>query len=64
MRVWPEKPAVHGVGFQRSDYPELDPPEWHKWITTRLQGDQVKIGELTIDYWGPLKENYEAHCGL
>jgi succinate dehydrogenase/fumarate reductase flavoprotein subunit len=52
------------LGFQRSDYPEVDPPAWHKWITTRLEGDQVKTGELPIDYWGSLKENYEAHCGL
>jgi succinate dehydrogenase/fumarate reductase flavoprotein subunit len=52
------------LGFQRSDYPALDPPEWHKWITTKLEGDQVKVGELPIDYWGSLKENYEVHCGL
>jgi len=52
------------LSFQRSDYPEVDPSEWHKWITTRLERDQVKIGELPIDYWGSLKENYEAHCGL
>jgi succinate dehydrogenase/fumarate reductase flavoprotein subunit len=52
------------LGFQRSDYPEIDPPQWHKWITTKLDGGKVKIGERPIDYWGPLKENYEAHCGL
>jgi succinate dehydrogenase/fumarate reductase flavoprotein subunit len=52
------------LGFQRSDYPEVDPSEWHKWITTKLDGGKVKIGELPIDYYEPLKENYEAHCGL
>lgn len=52
------------LNFRRSDYPEMDPPEWHKWITTKLDEDKVKIGELPINYWGPLKENYEAHCGL
>ncbi len=52
------------LDFHRSDYPEIDPPEWHKWVTIKLDGDKVKTGELPIDYWGPLKENYEAHCGL
>jgi hypothetical protein len=52
------------LGFQRSDYPEVDPSEWHKWITTKLDGGKVKIGELPIGYYEPLKENYEAHCGL
>jgi len=50
--------------FKRSDYPEEDPPEWRKWITTRLVDGKVKIGELPPDFWGPLKENYDAHCGL
>jgi len=52
------------LGFTRSDYPEEDPPEWRKWITTRLVDGGVKIGELPLDFWGSLKENYEAHCGL
>jgi len=50
--------------FIRSDYPEVDPPEWHKWITTRLENGDVKIGELPIDYWGSFEKNYGAHCGL
>jgi len=50
--------------FIRSDYPAVDPPDWHKWITTRLENGDVKIGELPIDYWGSLEENYKAHCGL
>jgi hypothetical protein len=52
------------LGFERVDYPEKDPPEWHKWVTIRLEDEGVKVGERPIDYWGPLKENYEAHCGL
>ena len=52
------------LGFKRSDYPEENPPEWRKWITTKLVDGKVKIGELPPDFWGPLKENYEAHCGL
>ena len=52
------------MDFYRSDYPEIDPPEWHKWFTMKLVDGDIKIRELPIDYWGPLKENYEAHCGL
>lgn len=52
------------MDFWRADYPEIDPPEWHKWITMKLVDGDVKWGELPIDYWGPLKTNYEAHCGL
>jgi succinate dehydrogenase/fumarate reductase flavoprotein subunit len=49
------------LNFDRLDYPALDPPEWHKWITIKLEGNEVKIGDLPIDFWGPLKENYETH---
>jgi hypothetical protein len=52
------------LGFIRADYPEVDPPEWNKWITVRLEGDEIKTGELPLDYYGDLKENYEKHCGL
>jgi len=57
--------ASHSLlGFKRSDYPEDDPPEWRKWITTKLVDDKVQLGELPLDFWGPLKENYDAHCEL
>ena len=49
------------LGFVRSDYPDLDPPDWHKWITIRLQDDEVQTRELPIDFWGDLEENYEKH---
>lgn len=55
------------LGFQRWDYPEVDPPEWQKWITVKLEDSKVKVGERPLDYWGTfdsLKESYEAHCGL
>jgi succinate dehydrogenase/fumarate reductase flavoprotein subunit len=47
--------------FQRLDYPVNDPPEWRKWITLKLKDNKVRIGELPLDYQGPLKKNYEAH---
>lgn len=52
------------LGFDRLDYPEKDPPEWKKWITVKLDSGDVKSGEMPIDYWGDLEENYEKHCGL
>jgi hypothetical protein len=55
------KASSRFLNFQRLDYPEVDPPEWHKWITV-WQGDGVaKTGTLPIDFWGSLVENYEAH---
>ena len=47
--------------FERLDYPDDDPPEWRKWVTLKLVDDQVKVGELPLDYAGSLEENYEAH---
>lgn len=47
--------------FRRSDYPEMDPPEWHKFVTVRLTDDGVRVGERPIDYFGSLTENYEAY---
>jgi succinate dehydrogenase/fumarate reductase flavoprotein subunit len=52
------------LGFTRTDYPAIDPPEWRKWVTVKLDGGAVKAGELALDYHGDLKKNYEAHCGL
>ena len=45
----------------RSDYPDLDPAAWHKFITLKWDTSGVMIGEKTIDYYGSLKENYEIH---
>lgn len=47
--------------FNRSDYPNIDPPEWHKFITVECINNSVKIGELPVDYYGDLSENYEKH---
>ncbi|MBW1823822.1 MAG: FAD-binding protein [Deltaproteobacteria bacterium] len=52
------------LNFKRSDYPENDPPDWHKWITTKLVDGNVQISELPLNFWGELKENYDAQCGL
>jgi succinate dehydrogenase/fumarate reductase flavoprotein subunit len=49
------------LNFDRLDYPQKDPPQWHKWLTLKMKNGAVERGELPIDYWGSLKENYEAH---
>ena len=49
------------LNFFRIDYPTLDPPEWNKYVTVKLENNQVKAGELPLKYWGDMKTNYEAH---
>ena len=55
------KASSRYLGLFRLDYPEIDPPDWHKWVTIRLEHGKVKTGELPIDFWKPLVENYEKH---
>jgi succinate dehydrogenase/fumarate reductase flavoprotein subunit len=49
------------LDFNRLDFPQYDPPGWRKWITVKRENGAIKTGELPIDFWGPLKANYEAH---
>ncbi len=49
------------LSFIRADYPELDPPEWRKWVTLCLDKGRVQVGELPLDYYGDLTSNYEKH---
>lgn len=58
------------MNFQRVDYPAVDPPDWDKFITLRLDGGDVATGELPCDYWlhepyAPnYAENYADHAAL
>ena len=58
------------LDFNRIDYPQVDPPEWNKFITIRLEDGEVKVGELPFKYWllppnaPTYEENYKRHCGL
>jgi succinate dehydrogenase/fumarate reductase flavoprotein subunit len=47
--------------FERLDFPEMDPPEWAKFVTVKLEGDTVVEGGLPLDYYGTLEESYEAN---
>lgn len=49
------------LGLNRIDYPELDPPEWDKYLTIRLENDRIKFGDLPQRFWGNMKQQYEAH---
>ena len=60
----PELDGMETLSRIRSDYPELDPPEWHKWVTIKQVDGEVAVGERPLDFWGDLRENYETHCGL
>lgn len=48
------------LNFTRTDYPELDPEEWHKFVTVKKRNGGIEVGELPIDYYGPLAESYQA----
>jgi len=58
------------LDFKRLDYPEVDPAEWEKFVTIRLENGEVRIGELPLKYWllppyaPTYQENYQQHCGL
>lgn len=56
------------LNFRRIDFPQLDPPEWHKLMPIRLEDGKVKVRELPVDYhlkppYAPTyEENYNLHC--
>jgi len=64
------KASSRPLGFKRVDHPVMDPPEWNKFITIRLENGEAKVGELPDNYWvlppyAPThRENYEKHCSL
>ena len=58
------------LGFNRLDYPEVDPPDWNKFVTVRLNNGEVQAGERPLRWWlnspyaSNYTDNYEKHCGL
>ena len=55
------KASSRFLDFHRIDYPQQDPPEWHKFVTVKLANNTVTSGERPLGYWGDLKANYEAN---
>ena len=45
--------------FERSDYPEMDPPEDHHFITIRQENGKIIRGDIPGDYFGDLETEYE-----
>ena len=64
------KASSTALDFNRIDYPEMDPPEWNKFVTIRLENGRSKVGEMPINYWllppnaPTYEENYREHCDL
>ena len=58
------KASNTALGFIRSDCPEVNPPEWQKWVTIKQDEGTIKVSELPLDYHGDLEKNYVAHSGL
>ncbi len=49
------------LNFFRIDYPQIDPPDWNKFVTVKLENNKVIAGSVPINYYGNMKANYEAH---
>ena len=49
------------MNLMRIDYPQIDPPEYDKWMTIKQENDKVVFGSLPLKFWGNMKEQYEAH---
>ncbi|MCL2228142.1 MAG: FAD-binding protein, partial [Oscillospiraceae bacterium] len=49
------------LGFNRIDYPEVDPADWNKFLTLKLENGRIQTGELPQGFWGDMKQQYEAH---
>jgi succinate dehydrogenase/fumarate reductase flavoprotein subunit len=55
------KASSKELHFTRMDHPDLDPPEWRKFVTVRQTEDGVRDGAKPLDYYGSLPDNYERH---
>jgi succinate dehydrogenase/fumarate reductase flavoprotein subunit len=55
------KASSRPLNLRRIDFPEMDPPEWNKWITMKQKNNKVVFGEKPMVFWGNMKKQYEAH---
>lgn len=55
------KASSQHLCFNRSDYPQMDPPEYNKFIVISQKNGTVKFRYLPHRYFGDLKENYEKN---
>ncbi len=54
------KASSMSLNFHRIDYPEVDPPEWNKYIAIKLENNKLKTSDIPMHFWGDMKANYEA----
>ena len=47
--------------FRRSDYPQMDPPQWRRHIVLCQENGRAMERDVPLDYFGSLKEEYEKH---
>lgn len=58
------------LNFYRLDYPEIDPPEWNKLLSIKLEDGKVLVREQPLNYHllppfaSTYEENYRLHCDL
>lgn len=53
------KSSSRQLCFERSDYPQMDPPEDHHFITIRQENGRIVRGDIPGDYFGDLETEYE-----
>jgi succinate dehydrogenase/fumarate reductase flavoprotein subunit len=64
------KASSKSLGLNRLDYPAMDPPDWKKLVTMRLENGDIKVGEYPVNYYllppnaSSYEENYRKYCGL
>jgi succinate dehydrogenase/fumarate reductase flavoprotein subunit len=62
--------SCRALAFTRLDCPDLDPPEWAKFTTIKLVGNEVEYEELPLNYAllppyaATYEENYRSHCSF
>jgi succinate dehydrogenase/fumarate reductase flavoprotein subunit len=58
------------LAFRRLDFPDVDPPDWQKYVAIRLKDDHVEARDVPLDYYlrppnaSTLEENYRLHSDL
>jgi len=55
------KASSRPLNLRRIDYPQLDPPEWNKWITIKQVNGKLVTDSKPMTFWGNMKKEYEVH---
>ncbi|MBQ1490638.1 MAG: hypothetical protein IIZ39_01655, partial [Blautia sp.] len=54
------KSSSRPLCFNRSDYPEMDPEKDRRHIVIRQEAGEVRTRSVPLDFFGDLKQEYEA----